>query len=194
MPSQTNGSATHSANIAANLQQIKRHIEAFCHQYQRDPTEITLLAVSKTKPAEDIQSAFNAGQHCFGENYLQEALQKIQTLRELPIEWHFIGAIQSNKTRELAENFAWVHSVDRLKIARRLSEQRPESMPPLNICLQVNISEETSKSGLMLNELSKLVAEIVQLPNIALRGLMAIPAKADTLAHNVPLLQKYSRP
>lgn len=181
MPSKTNGSATHSANIAANIQRINTRIGELCQQYNRDPTDITLLAVSKTKPAEDIQSAFNAGQHCFGENYLQEALQKIHTLHPLPIEWHFIGAIQSNKTRELAENFAWVHSVDRLKIARRLSEQRPESMPPLNICLQVNISQETSKSGLMLNELSELVAEVIQLPNITLRGLMAIPAKADTL-------------
>jgi len=99
----------------------------------------------------------------------------------LPIEWHFIGSIQSNKTRELAENFAWVHSVDRLKIARRLSEQRPEFMSPLNICLQVNISEETSKSGLLLNDLSAIVTEVAQLPNITLRGLMAIPAKADTL-------------
>jgi len=182
MPSQTNGSATHSANIAANIQQINTRIDELCHQYHRDPADIRLLAVSKTKPAEDIRSAFNAGQHCFGENYLQEALQKIRALHDLPIEWHFIGAIQSNKTRELAENFAWVHSVDRLKIARRLSEQRAESMPALNICLQVNISEETSKAGLMLNELTGLVAEVVQLPNISLRGLMAIPAKADTLS------------
>ena len=141
-----------------------------------------MLAVSKTKPAEDIRSAYNAGQRCFGENYLQEALQKILSLHDLAIEWHFIGAIQSNKTRELAENFAWVHSVDRLKIARRLSQQRPESMSPLNICLQVNISEETSKSGLLLPELGALVAEVVQLPNITLRGLMAIPEKADTLS------------
>lgn len=182
MPSQTNGSATHSANIAANLRQINTRIDELCHQYHRDPADISLLAVSKTKPAEDIRSAFNAGQHRFGENYLQEALQKIQALHDLPIEWHFIGAIQSNKTRELAENFAWVHSVDRLKIARRLSEQRAESMPALNICLQVNISEEPSKAGLMLNELSGLVAEVAQLPNISLRGLMAIPAKADTLS------------
>ena len=182
MPSQTNGSATHSANIAANLRQINTRIDEICQQYHRDPACINVLAVSKTKPAEDIQSAFNAGQHCFGENYLQEALQKIQMLHELPIEWHFIGSIQSNKTRELAENFSWVHSVDRLKIARRLSEQRPESMPPLNICLQVNISEEASKSGFLLNELSTLVSEVVKLPNITLRGLMAIPAKADTLS------------
>jgi len=181
MPSQTNGSATHSANIAANLKQINTHIVELCQQYQRNPNDISLLAVSKTKPAEDIRSAFNVGQRCFGENYLQEALQKIQALHDLPIEWHFIGTIQSNKTRELAENFAWVHSVDRLKVARRLSKQRPDSMPPLNICLQVNISEEKSKSGLLLNELSAIVAEVVQLPNITLRGLMAIPAKADTL-------------
>jgi len=181
MPSQTNGSATHSANIAVNLRQINTLIVELCQQYQRDPNDISLLAVSKTKPAADIRSAFNAGQRSFGENYLQEALQKIQALHDLPIEWHFIGSIQSNKTRELAENFAWVHSVDRLKIARRLSEQRPDSMPPLNICLQVNISEEKSKSGLLLKELSALVTEVVKLPNITLRGLMAIPAKADTL-------------
>jgi len=181
MPSQTNGSATHSANIAVNLRQINTLIVELCQQYQRDPNDISLLAVSKTKPAEDIRSAFNAGQRSFGENYLQEALQKIQALHDLPIEWHFIGSIQSNKTRELAENFAWVHSVDRLKVARRLSEQRPDSMPPLNICLQVNISEEKSKSGLLLKELSALVTEVVKLPNITLRGLMAIPAKADTL-------------
>ena len=181
MPSQTNGSATHSANIAVNLRQINTLIVELCQQYQRDPNDISLLAVSKTKPAEDIRSAFNAGQRSFGENYLQEALQKIQALHDLPIEWHFIGSIQSNKTRELAENFAWVHSVDRLKIARRLSEQRPDSMSPLNICLQVNISEEKSKSGLLLKELSALVTEVVKLPNITLRGLMAIPAKADTL-------------
>ena len=181
MPSQTNGSATHSANIAVNLRQINTLIVELCQQYQRDPNDISLLAVSKTKPAEDIRSAFNAGQRSFGENYLQEALQKIQALHDLPIEWHFIGSIQSNKTRELAENFAWVHSVDRLKVARRLSEQRPDSMSPLNICLQVNISEEKSKSGLLLKELSALVTEVVKLPNITLRGLMAIPAKADTL-------------
>jgi len=181
MPSQTNGSATHSANIAVNLRQINTLIVELCQQYQRDPNDISLLAVSKTKPAADIRSAFNAGQRSFGENYLQEALQKIQALHDLPIEWHFIGSIQSNKTRELAENFAWVHSVDRLKIARRLSEQRPDSMSPLNICLQVNISEEKSKSGLLLKELSALVTEVVKLPNITLRGLMAIPAKADTL-------------
>jgi len=190
MPSQSDGSATQSANIAANLQQINTRIDEICQQYHRNSNDIRLLAVSKTKPAEDIRSAFNAGQRCFGENYLQEALQKIQALHDLPIEWHFIGSIQSNKTRELAEHFSWIHSVDRLKIARRLSEQRPESMPPLNICLQVNISEESSKSGLLLNELDALVAEVVQLPNISLRGLMAIPAKADTLAAQRAIFNK----
>jgi len=181
---------TQSANIAANLQQTNTRIDEICQQYHSNSNDIRLLAVSKTKPAEDIRSAFNAGQRCFGENYLQEALQKIQALHDLPIEWHFIGSIQSNKTRELAEQFTWIHSVDRLKIARRLSEQRPKSMPPLNICLQVNISEESSKSGLLLDELDALVAEVVQLPNISLRGLMAIPAKADTLAAQRAIFNK----
>lgn len=181
MTGQTSSSASHSAQIVENLQQINTRIDELCHRYNRSPAEITLLAVSKTKPLEDIQAAFNAGQRCFAENYLQEALQKIQALNELPIEWHFIGAIQSNKTHDIAQNFSWVHSVDRLKIARRLNEQRPDSMPPLNICLQLNISEEATKSGLLLTELSKIVAEVAALPNICLRGLMAIPAKADTL-------------
>jgi len=182
MPSQTSRSVTHSAKIVANLQQIHADIDAYCHKYHRSPSEITLLAVSKTKPVEDIRAAFNAGQACFGENYLQEALEKIHSLDDLPIDWHFIGAIQSNKTHDLAENFSWVHSVDRLKIAKRLSDQRPESMPPLNICLQVNISNEESKSGILLAELDSLVAEVVKFPNIVLRGLMAIPEKTDTLA------------
>ena len=135
-----------------------------------------LLAVSKTRPAEDLRAAVAAGQTAFGENYLQEALDKIEALRDLPdIDWHFIGPIQSNKTRQIATSFAWVHSVDRLKIARRLSEQRPSDQPPLNICLQVNINEEDSKTGCTLAELPELVAAIGDLPHLSLRGLMAIP-------------------
>ncbi len=169
-----------TANIAKNVAQIQQNILEFCEKYHRDPKQVNLLAVSKTKPADEIRSAFNAGQLRFGENYLQEALEKIQSLSDLNIEWHFIGAIQSNKTRDLAQNFNWVHSVDRLKIARRLSQQRDTSLAPLNICLQVNISNESSKSGFSPDEVSPAADEIASLPNIQLRGLMAIPAKAST--------------
>ena len=168
-------------NIADNLAQIQHNILLFCEKYHRNPQDVQLLAVSKTKPAEDIRQAFNTGQVRFGENYLQESIQKIHDLSDLNIEWHFIGAIQSNKTREIAENFAWVHSVDRLKIAKRLSLQRPESLPALNICLEVNISQEASKSGFSLTEIPSLVDEIIALPNLCLRGLMAIPAQASSL-------------
>ena len=149
-------------------------------QLSRRAGQVQLLAVSKTRPTEMIREAYTLGQRHFGENYLQEALAKIQELAELTdISWHFIGPIQSNKTRNIASQFHWVHSVDRLKIARRLSEQRPDGLPPLNICLQVNISQEESKSGATLNQLPQLVKEVAELPNIKLRGLMAIPAPPD---------------
>ncbi|WP_263081555.1 YggS family pyridoxal phosphate-dependent enzyme [Endozoicomonas sp. Mp262] len=139
--------------------------------------DVQLLAVSKTKPDSMIREAYSLGQKHFGENYLQEALDKIAQLSDLTdLCWHFIGPIQSNKTRDIASHFHWVHSVDRLKIARRLSEQRPEGLPPLNICLQVNISGEASKSGITLAELPDLAREIASLPALKLRGLMAIPA------------------
>jgi pyridoxal phosphate enzyme (YggS family) len=142
----------------------------------REAGSVTLVAVSKTRPASDLRAAHEAGQRTFGENYLQEALEKIDALSDLPdLEWHFIGPIQSNKTRQIAQAFHWVHSVDRLKIARRLSEQRDESSPPLNLCLQVNINEENSKAGCLLADLSALAKEVLDLPNISLRGLMAIP-------------------
>ncbi|RDH82884.1 MAG: YggS family pyridoxal phosphate-dependent enzyme [endosymbiont of Galathealinum brachiosum] len=173
--------SSNSSNIAENLTQIQLNISEYCLKYQRNPQDVKLLAVSKTKPAEDIRKAFDAGQTCFGENYLQESISKIHELSDIDIEWHFIGAIQSNKTRELAENFAWVHSVDRLKIAKRLSNQRPDALPPLNICLQVNISEEESKSGFTINEIETVVDEVIALPNLNLRGLMAIPAKSENL-------------
>lgn len=178
MNSPISSSANQCVNIAENLHQIQQNIADYCQKYNRKHSNVQLLAVSKTKPAEDIRSAYNAGQRLFGENYLQEALDKIRALSELDIEWHFIGSIQSNKTRDIAENFAWVHSVDRLKIARRLSNQRPASFPPLSICLEVNISEEESKSGFLLTELKAAVAEVHSLPQLKLRGLMAIPAKA----------------
>jgi pyridoxal phosphate enzyme (YggS family) len=145
----------------------------------REAGTVRLLAVSKTRPASDIRAAHAAGQTAFGENYLQEALEKIDALADLPdLEWHFIGPIQSNKTRQIAQAFHWVHSVDRLKIARRLSEHRgagDSHKVPLNICLQVNVNEEDSKAGCLLAEVPELAAEILALPNLSLRGLMAIP-------------------
>ncbi len=156
-------------------------------QAGRQAAEITLLAVSKTFPAASVRQAYAAGQHAFGENYLQEALDKMAALHDLPLEWHFIGPIQSNKTRAIAEHFAWVHSVDRLKIAERLSAQRPSGMAPLNICIQVNVSGEESKSGAAPDEVEQLAKQIAQLPYLRLRGLMAIPAPApDSAAQRVP--------
>jgi pyridoxal phosphate enzyme (YggS family) len=143
--------------------------------YNRKPESVLLLAVSKTKSAKDIAAAYQAGQRHFGESYCQEALKKQQELGAFDITWHFIGPVQSNKTKVLATHFAWVHSVDSLKIAKRLSEQRPIALPPLNICLQVNISGEQSKSGITLTELPQLCELVSELPNIKLRGVMAIP-------------------
>jgi pyridoxal phosphate enzyme (YggS family) len=168
--------------IAANISTLGARISAAAHAVQRDPASVGLLAVSKTKPAEDLREAYAAGLRDFGENYLQEALSKQAELADLPLCWHFIGPIQSNKTRAIAENFAWVHSVDRLKIAQRLSEQRPDSLPPLNICIQVNVSGEASKSGCTPADLPALAAAISELPRLQLRGLMAIPEPTDDSA------------
>lgn len=148
----------------------------------REPGSVHLLAVSKTRPADDIRALYTCGQRDFGENYLQEALQKMAQLDDLDICWHFIGPVQSNKTQAIAENFDWVHSVDRLKIARRLSEQRPAQLGPLNICLQINISNEASKSGASPEEAVEIARDINALAHINLRGLMAIPAPTDTSA------------
>jgi pyridoxal phosphate enzyme (YggS family) len=145
----------------------------------RPEKSVRLIAVSKTQPAEALISAYRHGQRDFGENYLQEALAKQDRLAHFDIAWHFIGPIQSNKTKPIAARFAWVHSVDRLKIAERLSEQRPSGLPPLNICIQANVSGEASKSGVAIEELPALVEAIVKLPRLRLRGLMAIPAPAD---------------
>ena len=145
----------------------------------RTANEICLLAVSKTFPASAIREAYRAGQTCFAESYVQEALAKIAALQDLSIEWHFIGPVQSNKTKSIAENFAWVHSVDRLKIAERLSAQRPAHLPPLQLCLQVNISDEDSKSGVSPDEALALAKDIASLPNLTLRGLMTVPAPSD---------------
>lgn len=168
--------------IAANISTLGERINAAAQAAQRDPSSIGLLAVSKTKPAQALREAYEAGLRDFGENYLQEALGKQVELADLPLCWHFIGPIQSNKTRAIAENFAWVHSVDRLKIAQRLSEQRPDNLPPLNICIQVNVSGEASKSGCTPADLPALAEAISALPRLKLRGLMAIPEPTDDTA------------
>ncbi len=165
--------------IASNLQAVRTAIDTAAIQSGRRFGEVKLLAVSKTFAADKLREAYQAGQCCFAENYVQEALGKMVTLRDLAIEWHFIGPIQGNKTRAIAENFTWVHSVDRLKIAERLSEQRPVNRPPLQICLQVNISNEASKGGVVVNEVKELAQAIATLPNLKLRGLMAIPAPSE---------------
>ena len=156
--------------IAQNLAKIHHRIDAVKHSQ-----EVTLIAVSKTKPATDLQQAIDAGQRHFGENYLQESLEKIETLKGQDLIWHFIGPIQSNKTKQIAENFDWVHSVDRLKIAKRLNDQRPENLEKLNVLLQVNIDNEPTKSGVLIDEIDALVTHFENLPNISLRGFMCIP-------------------
>lgn len=174
--------------ILSNLQAIHSAIARAAQLAQRNAADITLLAVSKTVSAEAVREAYNAGQTAFGENYLQEALDKMSALRDLAIEWHFIGPIQSNKTRAIAEHFSWVHSVDRLKIAERLSAQRPAHLPPLNVCLQVNVSGEDSKSGVAPQDAAAVARAIAALPRLKLRGLMAIPAPADgSAAQRAPL-------
>ena len=170
------------STIAGNIAQVEARIRAAAEAVQRDVTSIHLLAVSKTKPAAALREAYAAGIRDFGENYLQEARAKQVDLTDLPLSWHFIGPIQSNKTREIAEHFAWVHSVDRLKIAQRLSEQRPADLPPLNICIQVNVSGEASKSGCTPEDLPALAAAIQALPRLTLRGLMAIPEPTELRA------------
>ena len=170
------------STIADNIAQVSSRIRAAALAAQRDEHSVQLLAVSKTKPAEALREAYAAGLRDFGENYLQEALGKQLELADLPLIWHFIGPIQSNKTRAIAEHFAWVHSVDRLKIAQRLSEQRPADLPPLNICIQVNVSGEVSKSGCTPADLPALAKAISELPRLNLRGLMAIPEPTDDRA------------
>jgi PLP dependent protein len=161
--------------VASRLEAVKERIAKAAHTAGRRPDEITLLVASKTQPPEKVREAWLAGQTIFGENYLQEALAKMPALSDLPIEWHFIGPIQSNKTKRISEHFSWVHSVDRLKIADRLAKDRPESLPPLQVCLQVNVSGEASKSGVAPEELAQLAAHVVRLPRLKLRGLMAVP-------------------
>lgn len=168
--------------IAERLQAMQARIHAAESEAGRPVGKVALLAVSKAHPASAIREAYLAGQSRFGENYLQEALSKQAALSDLDIEWHFIGPIQSNKTAAIAGHFAWVHGVDRLKIAQRLNEARPDGLPPLQICLQVNVSQESRKSGLMPNEVPPLASAITELPRIKLRGLMAIPAPTEDIA------------
>ena len=160
----------------ARLRAVQARIARACGEAGRDPADVRLLAVSKTFGAEAVRALAAAGQHAFGENYLQEAREKQAALADLALEWHFIGPIQSNKTRPIAEHFAWVHSVDRLKVAERLSAQRPPGLPPLMVCIEVNVSGEASKGGIAPAELPALAEAVARLPGLRLRGLMAIPA------------------
>jgi len=167
--------------IRDNLQAVLRRIDDAVIAARRPPNSVRLLAVSKTWPAESIEEAYAAGQRAFGENQEQEAERKIAALVHLPIEWHFIGPIQSNKTRPIAERFAWVHSIDREKIARRLSDQRPEALGPLMVCIQVNISGEVSKSGVEPAAALDLARRVSTMPRLRLRGFMAVPAPTDDI-------------
>jgi pyridoxal phosphate enzyme (YggS family) len=168
--------------ISERLQAIQDRVRKAAEAAGRDPQGVVLLAVSKAHSSDELQQAFDAGQRAFGESYLQEALAKQELLQALPIEWHFIGPIQSNKTRPIAEHFSWVHGVDRLKIAQRLSEARPATLPPLNVCLQVNVSGEASKSGCAPEEIAVLAEAVSALPRLKLRGLMTIPEPTDDIA------------
>jgi pyridoxal phosphate enzyme (YggS family) len=166
-------------DISHRLQQVCKKISLYEQEFGRPKGSVQLLAVSKTRPSTDLREAWQSGQRQFAESYLQEALEKISELQSLAIQWHFIGPIQSNKTRAIAEHFDWVHSVDRLKIAQRLSAQRPEDKPPLQVLLQVNSSDERSKSGCSFAELESLANAVSALPGLQLRGLMTIPARCD---------------
>ncbi|WGE31351.1 YggS family pyridoxal phosphate-dependent enzyme [Actinobacillus genomosp. 2] len=176
-------------SISQNLSEIKQQIQQISQQCGRD--NIRLLAVSKTKPVEAIEEAISAGQTAFGENYVQEGVEKIAYFAQQPnLEWHFIGPLQSNKTRLVAENFDWIQTVDRLKIAERLNAQRPENKAPLNVLIQINISDEQSKSGIQPEELDELAKAISQLPNLRLRGLMAIPKPESEVEQQKIALRK----
>ena len=165
-----------SHTIAERLQKTLTRIEKATTQYGRQRDEVQLIAVSKTQTADSLRTAYSLGQRHFGENYLQEALDKMTRLSDCNITWHFIGSIQSNKTKIIAEKFNWVHSIDRLKIAQRLNNARPEDLEPLNVCLQVNISEENTKSGINASDIHELAHQVATLPKLRLRGLMALPA------------------
>jgi len=162
-------------NLPENIRRVRERIERATAECARSVDSVTLLAVSKSQPAASVRAAARAGLTEFGESYVQEALGKIEALRDLPLIWHFVGSIQTNKTRDIAENFAWVHSIDRLRIAERLSAQRPFHAPPLNVCLQVNIGAEASKGGVLPAAVPALAQAVGSLPRLILRGLMCIP-------------------
>lgn len=162
--------------VTENLRNIRDLLAFSAAEAERTPDAVKLLAVSKKQPIEKIFAAIDAGQQDFGENFVQEGLAKIDQTRDKDVVWHFIGHLQNNKTRVVAENFDWVHTVDRLKTARRLSQQRPESLGPLNICLQINVDDEDGKSGVVIDALPELATACVDLPNLVLRGLMCLPA------------------
>lgn len=168
--------------ISANLQAVNARIAEACKAVGRAPQEVTLLAVSKTWPAADVREAAASGQRAFGENYVQEGVDKIDAVADPDLEWHFIGPLQSNKTRPVAEHFAWVHTIDRLKIAERLSAQRPEHLPSLQVCVQVNVSGEVSKSGVIPEQAAVLAHAVAKLPRLRLRGLMAVPEPTEDAA------------
>ncbi len=170
------------SGLSGRLQNLVTRIARAASDAGRDPAGIRLLAVSKTWPAESVREAAAAGQHAFGENYVQEGVAKVEALADLGLEWHFIGPLQSNKTRPVANSFAWVHSIDRLKIAQRLSEQRDVFLPPLQVCIQVNVSGEESKSGVSPTELPELARAVAALPRLKLRGLMTIPEPTSDVA------------
>ncbi len=170
------------SGLSGRLQNLVTRIARAASDAGRDPAGIRLLAVSKTWPAEAVREAASAGQHAFGENYVQEGVAKVEALADLKLEWHFIGPLQSNKTRPVANSFAWVHSIDRLKIAQRLSEQRDVFLPPLQVCIQVNVSGEESKSGVSPAELPDLAKTVAELPRLKLRGLMTIPEPTSDVA------------
>jgi pyridoxal phosphate enzyme (YggS family) len=167
--------------IKSRLESVSAEIARATSHYKRPERSVQLLAVSKTRSPDEILSAYNCGQTCFGESYLQEALTKISQLKDRSIEWHFIGRVQSNKTRAIAESFDWVHSIDKLKHAQRLSEQRPDSMEQLKICLQINIDDEESKGGIKPEDAADFVQQISQLPRLQLKGLMTLPTPSDNL-------------
>lgn len=180
-------------DIAHNLAQVRDKISAAALRCGRASEDVALLAVSKTKPASAVAEAIDAGQRAFGENYVQEGVDKIRHFQEqgvTELQWHFIGPLQSNKSRLVAEHFDWCHTVDRLRIASRLSDQRPAGMPPLNILIQINISDEESKSGIPLAELDALAAQVAELPGVCLRGLMAIPAPVSNYERQFAVAQQ----
>jgi pyridoxal phosphate enzyme (YggS family) len=174
--------------IETRLQAVRARMDAACQAAGRDPHAVTLLAVSKTFGVEAIRQAYAAGQTAFGENYIQEAVEKITALRDLPLQWHCIGPIQSNKTRLVAEHFDWVHTIDRLKIAQRLSEQRPAHLPPLQVCVQVNVDGGVTKSGVPPAQALALAKQVAALPHLRLRGVMCIPEPTTNLIAGITRL------